>query len=70
MTSKLNPEAAATTAAVALTAAAATYFLTKRVYEKQIVTQRSDAYQKDRAEAEKIKAARLQAALPVGKKLE
>ncbi|KAL7511768.1 hypothetical protein ACHAXN_012427 [Cyclotella atomus] len=67
---KITAEGAATTAAVALTAAAVTYFLTKNVYEKKIVTQRSEAYQKDRAEAETIKAARKEAKLPVGKKLE
>eukprot|EP00956_Cyclotella_meneghiniana_P032193 scaffold87397_cov70-Cyclotella_meneghiniana.AAC.4 len=67
---KFDSQAAATTAAVAMVAAATTYLVTKRVYENKIVTQRSEAYQKDRAEAQAVKFQREEMNLPVGKKLE
>jgi hypothetical protein len=70
MPSKLDAQAAVSTVAVALTAAAASYFITKRVYENKIVSQRSEAYQRDRAESEALKAERKSAALPSGKRLE
>ena len=67
---KFDSQGAATTAAVAMVAAATTYLVTKRVYENKIVTQRSEAYQKDRAEAQAVKFQREEMNLPVGKKLE
>ena len=67
---KLDTQSAATTFAVAATAAAATYFLTKRHFENMMVTKRSEAYQRDRAEAEIVKAKREAAKLPTGIKLE
>lgn len=70
MASKLETQAAATTVAIAATAAFATYFLTARHYNSKIVTKRSEEYQRDRAEADEIKAKREVAGLPSGVKLE
>lgn len=67
---KLDTQSAATTFAVAATAAATTYFLTKRHFEKMMVTKRSEAYQRDRAKAEIVKVERKAAKLPTGIKLE
>eukprot|EP00804_Cyclotella_cryptica_P004849 CCRYP_004923-RB/>CCRYP_004923-RB protein AED:0.06 eAED:0.06 QI:169/0.83/0.85/1/0.66/0.42/7/4091/511 len=67
---KPDAQSAATTFAVAATAAAATYFLTKRHFENMMVTTRSEAYKRDRAESEIVKAERKAAKLPTGVKLE
>ena len=70
MLAGIDTKAATTSLAIAATAAAASYLLTRPHYQKNVVTERSDAYQKDVEARVKINSERKVMGLPSGIKLE